>query len=122
MGTRYRLTFDTLSSDQQRIAFAHLFIKTLTERSMVIPKKVHDTEIEYLLPTRNKGRVELQAFSLVPSINDFELLHNGLLELADKPPIDKDWPELVKLVELVLTNLDSKSAQTVDMMDSLAQR
>ena len=122
LGIRYSLTYEKLSSDEQRIAFAHLFLKSLTERSVVLPATSNINEIRYVLPTHKQGKKTFRALSLLSSDNDYQLLHNGLLALADKPPIDKDWPELVKLVELVLTNLNSTSAQTIDMWDELAKR
>jgi hypothetical protein len=118
---RYGRTYDTLTDDQQRIAFAHLYLKMLSEQALVLPYTNIENKIKYSVSFKDKDKTVLFSANLANS-KDYHLLYNGLLELADKPLIDKDWPELVKLVELVLTNLDSKSAQSVEMLDVLAQR
>ncbi|NQZ11117.1 MAG: hypothetical protein HRT35_28530 [Algicola sp.] len=112
MFSRYRRTYDTLRTDEEKIAFAHLYIKTLSQKSLVLPKSVENYKISYLLPTFEGDMVVM--FSSNIATTDYNLIYDGLMALADKPAIDKDWPKLVKLVDLVLTNLDSKVAQTVE--------
>ena len=109
---RYHATYDSLEADEEKIAFAHLYLKHLSEQSLVLPKAVGDKTISYIMPTLEDGRVVMFASTI--ATDDYYLIYDGLMALADKPPIDKDWPKLVKLVDLVLTNLDSKVAQTIE--------
>ncbi|MCJ8274379.1 MAG: hypothetical protein MJK04_33895 [Psychrosphaera sp.] len=116
MTGRYNASYKSLSRDEQKVAFAHLFLKTLSQKMMVIPQRDSRQKLHILLPTNGGTRVILVRQNLAVTDADYSLIRDGLLELVDKPAIDQDWPELVKLVGRVIENKSSKGDQTVGLM------
>ncbi|NQZ11037.1 MAG: hypothetical protein HRT35_28115 [Algicola sp.] len=104
LNKRYSQAYKTLQSTEERVAFVHLFLKSLTQQVLVLPVTVgiKPKQIRVILTMSStvSNHSSLWQFTVTPS--GHADVYDGLIALGDRPQITEQWPDLVKLVDEVI--------------------
>ncbi|MCJ8274172.1 MAG: hypothetical protein MJK04_32845 [Psychrosphaera sp.] len=106
LNKRYSKAFKTLETVEQRVAFVHLFLKSLTHQVLVLPITVgiEPKQIRVIL-TMGGEHTSLWQLTVTPAGHSD--IHDGLMALGDNPQIAEQWPDLVKLADEVISGVAS---------------
>ncbi|MCJ8271110.1 MAG: hypothetical protein MJK04_17130 [Psychrosphaera sp.] len=110
ISTKYHTVYHQLRSDEQKLAFIHLFIATLTQRAAIYPNHTAASSPSILVPTHVRGTG--YQFDLITD-EDPRLMLDKLADIQVNPPQEKDHPKLMALVLQVLDASQRITAESV---------
>lgn len=111
----YNKLWPNLTSNDEKIAFAHLFLKQLNHKTQVISVNNSENELTVVIPGNKSTGGQIQLLhNLSVTAEDYLVVEQGLRTLAmtnDDSQINATWPKLKKRVKWVIegkgTNRDS---------------
>jgi hypothetical protein len=110
----YRAVYRQLRSDEQKMAFIHLYVQALSQRALVYPD-AHGNLVNISVSFKLDDGSSLGFHhNLIERDDDHRLMLDKLADIQSNPPTEKDNPVLMALVLQVLDvkqRLSAESAQ-----------
>ena len=82
MFARYDSAWSSLENVEQKVMFAHLFLKKLSKDMMTLPLTGNTTQLNIMLPSTNQGSVKLIKHNLTVTTDDHAEVFQGLTDLT----------------------------------------
>ncbi|MCJ8270818.1 MAG: hypothetical protein MJK04_15610 [Psychrosphaera sp.] len=101
---RYTKAYRTLQTTEQRVAFVHLFLKSLTHKVLVLPTtvRIEPKQIKVFLTMNGDEPNNTSLFHMAVTPKGHAAVHDGLIALKDGSLIAEQWLQLVELVDEVI--------------------
>lgn len=98
----YQQAYRSIADLDKRLNFAHLFVRALTQKAIVTGLNPGKPRADVLVAAKmEKGAAAWHLLPITPDMGHLDALAK-LGALQNNPPLAKDHPKLMKLVELVL--------------------
>ncbi len=111
----YRAVFGQLRSEEQKLAFIHLYVQTLSQRAIVYPDVHGDLANISISTSTNSDKFRSGGFfhNLIKKEDNHRLMLDKLADIQSNPPTAKDNPTIMALVLQVLDVNKRLSAESV---------
>jgi hypothetical protein len=80
---RYNKVWRALSTTEEKVMFAHLYLKQLSKKALILPQTIQADKISIVLPAAlGRDKVILVQHNLSVTLADYLVVHQGLLDLT----------------------------------------
>jgi hypothetical protein len=103
ISSRYNLVWSRLQQIEEKTAFAHLFVKQLSRKQLVLPSAMNENALTVSIPAKTpNGNIIKVSHNLTVSVQDHLVVYEGLHHLAmlaDDTDYLRTWSDLDVLVK-----------------------